>query len=265
VEHVGEQGPRSPKRHGAWAWGVEFPSERSGEDSEYVSERVVAHEPPGRAFTIRLEKEPGGAIGASLGNVPTGAVVFCAQEGGVLDGWNKENPDKAVQPGFIIEEVNGVSGYWPMLESLRMSRELVVKIAMVPPTSAGPTWFEDIAALAKQFEQSDSGSHFLLRLPQQDPTNSTDEKTFAGLPSVVASMAGVDQCAICLEDVSSEEVLTQLPCHHAFHPLCAARWLSQCSTQCASRKHSCPLCCRQMVNTQEGVMAVEAECPSSLP
>lgn len=252
-----ERSPWSPKRHGPVAWGVAFPSERSGETEECASEV----EPPRYLLIIRIEKGAGGAIGASLGSVPMGAVLFSIQEGGVLDRWNKENPDEALRPGFIIEEVNGVSGYWRMMESLRKSGSLVLKIATVPPKSAGPSWFEDIAAISRSVGRSDAGSALMLRLPQQDPTSPPDGKEFTSLPNVVASTVGVDQCAICLEDVGPEEVLTQLPCHHghAFHSLCTARWLSECSSQCVSKRNSCPLCCRQMVHTQKGVVAVEAQ------
>jgi hypothetical protein len=207
-------------------------------------------------FTIRLHKGAGDAIGASLGDVPTGAVLYCAQEGGVLDRWNRENPDRAVLPGFTIEEVNGVTGYWRLLEELRRPGPLDVKISTEPPKSAGPNWFEDIAAMARKIELSKDRSPFMVRLPSQA---SHDEKVFTSLPGVVACTAGFDQCAICLEDVGPDEVLTELPCKHAFHPLCAARWLAQSSSQCGSKRHSCPLCCRKLVNTHEGVVAVDAE------
>jgi hypothetical protein len=243
--------------------------------AEHVSEQVnwssklpvagsVECELP-RHFTIRIQKGAGNAIGASLASVPSGAVLVSTQEGGVLDRWNKDNPDKAVRPGFIFEEVNGVSGYWPLLESLQRSATPVVKVATGPPKGAPPNWFEDIAVISRGIEQSDNRGPVMLQLPQQDPTSSTDRKVFASLPSVVAHEANVDQCAICLEDVGPEEVLTQLPCSHAYHSLCAARWLSQCAPRGGSTRHSCPLCCRRLVYTGEGLIAVEADCASPSP
>jgi hypothetical protein len=215
---------------------------------------------PPQHFTIRIHKGAGNPIGASLASAPTGAVLLNIQDGGVLDGWNKENPDKAVRPGFIFEEVNGVGRYWSLLESLRQSATPVIKIATVPPKSAGPNWFNDIAALSTTIEQSDTRGPVMIQLPQQDPTSSPGKKVFASLPSVVARTAGFDQCAICLEDVGPEEELTLFPCNHAFHSLCAARWLSQCASQGGSKGHSCPLCCRKLVYAGEGITAVEADC-----
>merc|ERR1719387_602127 len=93
----------------------------------------------------------------------------------------------------------------------------------------------------------------MLRLQPQDP-NCKDRNNFSTLSCVRAGSIGVDQCAVCLEDVSEQETLVQLPCQHAFHALCAARWLTQ-DTQNAPR---CPLCCRTMVGTPEGgVCAVD--------
>jgi len=207
-------------------------------------------------FTIRLHKGASDALGASLGSVPTGAVVYCVEEGHVLDRWNKENPDAAVRPGFVIEQVNGVGGYWPLLEELRRSGPLEVRVSTVPPQAAGPNWFEDIATMGKTFELASDKSPFMVRLPS---VASQDEKVFTSFPSVVACAAGIDQCAICLEGVGPDEVLTELPCKHAFHPLCAARWLARSDSRCASKSHSCPLCCRKMVNTRDGVVAVDAE------
>ncbi|CAK0899685.1 unnamed protein product [Prorocentrum cordatum] len=203
-------------------------------------------------FTIRLHKGAGDAIGASLGDVPTGAVLYCAEEGGLLDRWNKENPEAAVQPGFIIEQVNGVRGYWGLLEELRGPGPLHVRVNTVPPPSAGPNWFEDIATMAKKIEQD--RSPFMVRLQSEALQ---DEKVFKSLHEVVACEAGLDQCSICLVDVGPNEVLTELPCKHAFHPLCAARWLVQSSAQSGPNRNSCPLCCRKLVGTRDGVVAVD--------
>ncbi|CAK0849224.1 unnamed protein product [Prorocentrum cordatum] len=207
-------------------------------------------------FTIRLHKGVGDALGASLASVPTGAVVYCVEEGYVLDKWNKENPDAAVQPGFVIEQVNGVGGYWPLMKELSRSGPLEVRVSTVPPQSAGPKWFEHVATMRRKLEVATDKSPFMVRLPSEA---SQDEKVLTSFPSVVACEAGIDQCAICLEGVGPDEVLTELPCKHIFHPLCAARWLAQSGSRCVSKRHTCPLCCRKMVNTRDGVVAVDAE------
>jgi len=113
--------------------------------------------------------------------------------------------------------------------------------------------------MARKMELSKDRSPFMVRVPSQA---SQDEKVFTSLLAVVAGTVGVDQCAICLEDVGPDEVLTEFPCKHAFHALCAARWLTQSASQC-SKEHSCPLCCRKLVSTGEGVVAVDAETPQT--
>jgi len=213
---------------------------------------------PGRElpeqFTIRLHKGAGETLGASLGKLPTGAVLYCVEEGCVLDRWNKENPDAAMQPGFVIEQVNGVSGYWPLMEELRREGPLELRVSTVSPQSAGPNWLEDITAMGRKIEQSNDKSPFMVWLSSEASQN---EKALTAFPSVVARAAGLDKCAICLEDFVPDEMLTELPCKHAFHPLCAARWLTQNASGCVSKRQSCPLCCRKMVKTRDGVAAVD--------
>mmetsp|Transcript_102153 Transcript_102153/g.289268 ORF Transcript_102153/g.289268 Transcript_102153/m.289268 type:complete len:257 (+) Transcript_102153:84-854(+) len=235
AEQVPARGPECPREDGA---GRELP----------------------KNFTIRIHKGDGDVIGATLGIVSTGAVLISTQEGGVFDRWNRDNPDRVVQPGFIIEEVNGVGGYWRLLEVFRHSNSgaFEVRIATLPPQSFGPTWFEDIAEIARNLERCETKSSFMVQLPQQDP-DSPDGNVFTSLPSTTAGAAGVDQCAICLEDVAPEEHITQFPCKHAYHTLCAARWLAQGAARRGPKRHSCPLCCRKLVSTRDGVVAVDAE------
>ncbi|CAK0828214.1 unnamed protein product [Prorocentrum cordatum] len=167
---------------------------------------------PGRElpeqFTIRLHKGAGEALGVSLGILPTGAVLYCLEEGYVLDKWNKENPDAAVRPGFVIEQVNGVSGYWPLMEEMRREGPLEARVSTVPPQSAGPNWLEDIATMGRNIELSNDKSPFMVRLSAEASQN---EKALTSFPSVVACAAGLDKCAICLEDFDPNDMLTELP------------------------------------------------------
>eukprot|EP01056_Protomagalhaensia_sp_Gyna25_P000903 Protomagalhaensia_sp_Gyna_25__902@NODE_1434_length_1839_cov_33_141667_g1158_i0_p1_GENE_NODE_1434_length_1839_cov_33_141667_g1158_i0NODE_1434_length_1839_cov_33_141667_g1158_i0_p1_ORF_typecomplete_len194_score15_29zfRING_2/PF13639_6/9_6e02zfRING_2/PF13639_6/5_6e16zfRING_11/PF17123_5/6_1e03zfRING_11/PF17123_5/1_6e10zfRING_11/PF17123_5/1_5e03zfC3HC4_2/PF13923_6/8_3e02zfC3HC4_2/PF13923_6/7_3e09zfRING_5/PF14634_6/8_7e02zfRING_5/PF14634_6/9_9e09zfC3HC4/PF00097_25/2_9e03zfC3HC4/PF00097_25/2_1e08zfrbx1/ len=41
-----------------------------------------------------------------------------------------------------------------------------------------------------------------------------------------------DQCAICLEDFRSRDVLRSLPCSHQFHVMCIDPWLRDPSSRC---------------------------------
>jgi len=197
-----------------------------------------------------MDKGRGDLVGASLGNTPTGAVIFNIQEGGILDRWNKSNPDLILCPGYIIEKVNGESGYWNLLEILRKQGPLVCQISSQAPESAGPDWFDEITTMARKIELSANKGPFMLRLEPQDPS-CADRSVFSTLPGVKASECGADSCAICMEDVEENEMLVQLPCKHAYHALCVARWLAQTSVK-SGKRQSCPLCCRRMVSTPEG-------------
>ncbi|XP_059654310.1 putative RING-H2 finger protein ATL71 [Cornus florida] len=48
----------------------------------------------------------------------------------------------------------------------------------------------------------------------------------------------VDQCMVCLEKFSDEELITCLPCSHFYHGDCIVRWLKT--------SHFCPLCRSEM-------------------
>jgi hypothetical protein len=187
-------------------------------------------------------------MGASLGNTDKGAVIFDIQERGLLHRWNLANPDSMVCPGFIITEVNGVTGYWPLLDEIKRQGVLSMVISATPPKNAGPRWFQEIEEMGKSFEKqqqlSGQSNHspFMIRLGG----------AFSSLPSARAGDCDVDQCAICLEDVDADEQLVQLPCKHAFHSVCAARWLTQAGAHAQGKRQCCPLCCQKVLGASEG-------------
>jgi len=200
-------------------------------------------------FVVRVHKRAGDVLGAGLGNTDKGAVIFNVQENGLLDGWNKANPDEQLYSGLIIAEVNGITGYWSILEELRRPGVLTMKITAIPPKNAGPNWYEEIADMGRNLEAQGGKSSFMLRLHPQDGSKS---QTFSSLPTIRAGDCGVDQCAICIDDVNPDETLVQLPCGHAFHALCAARWLTQAGKHSQGKRQCCPLCCRKVVGTADG-------------
>jgi hypothetical protein len=122
--------------------------------------------------------------------------------------------------------------------------------------------------MGKKLQKSSGKKNsYLLRLGCADSTdNSTDESTgkstalsnwSSNLPIMRADECGTDQCcAICMEDVSPHESLVQLPCKHAFHVLCVARWLTQVDEGCNSRQR-CPLCNRKIVSAMDGELMVQ--------
>jgi hypothetical protein len=74
------------------------------------------------------------------------------------------------------------------------------------------------------------------------------------LPHKSAGECDGTECAICFEDYEdADTMVVVLPCNHAFHRLCAARWFSQGA-------RSCPLC-KQCIGAGEEDEAKEK--PSS--
>lgn len=187
---------------------------------------AVSHTAPGGAseatpakFNVHMQVKPGDRLGIVLGNAGSGAVVASIDVGGWWDQWNKSNPQRAVRPGFIIEGVNGTRGIWKIVE-----------------------------------EMSRPGAH-LVRISSRAPGGAV----LSSLPSVRAKTCGAVQCPICMEDVAPDQMLAQLPCKHAFHTLCVARWLSQTKLSESGQTRSCPLCCRKVVCCPEGGMTC-SEC-----
>jgi len=199
---------------------------------------------------VRLFKMQGDVLGAGLGNTDKGAVVFNVLEQGLLSEWNYANPHLAMQAGYIITAVNGITGYWDILEELQKPGVLAMDVSTTPPNGAGPSWFEEIAEMSKKIQAQGSKSSFMLRLQPQDQR--TNSKEFSSLATVRAGDCGIDQCAICIEDVSPDDTLTQLPCGHGFHSLCVARWLTQGGKHAQGKRQCCPLCCRKVVGTGDG-------------
>jgi len=52
-------------------------------------------------------------------------------------------------------------------------------------------------------------------------------------------------CAVCLEDFASDDSVSQLPCGHIFHPLCAHKWIRE--------DWRCPYRCRLAKSTETNV------------
>lgn len=203
-----------------------------------------------RTFEVNIQRKKGDVVGAVLGNTKSGAVVISISEGGILDQWNANNPYHNVRPGFIVEEVNGQGGYWNVMKQMRKLGNLTIKISQ-PPADASPSWFEQVEEMARAMEKQATNDLILLKLQPKHASDATASKV-ASLQCTRASDCGVDQCAICLEDVLPNETLVQLPCTHAFHRLCVGRWLEQSMAMSSGRQHSCPLCCRKLACTGEG-------------
>lgn len=71
-----------------------------------------------------------------------------------------------------------------------------------------------------------------LRSASPPPRRRLSETQIEGLPKT-ASPETVT-CAVCLDDVPAGELLTSLPCAHAFHTRCIETWMRKSVT--------CPVC-----------------------
>mmetsp|Transcript_78792 Transcript_78792/g.205496 ORF Transcript_78792/g.205496 Transcript_78792/m.205496 type:complete len:142 (+) Transcript_78792:90-515(+) len=133
-----------------------------------------------------------------------------------------------------------------------------MKVSTSPPKNC-PNWSHVIEEMGQRLrDHTDANAcAFMLRLqPQDENTKST---IFSHLPTIRAGDCGVDQCAICMDDVDPEEFLVQLPCKHAFHSMCAARWLSESSKNSYGKRQCCPLCCQRVVSTPDGSIAAPGQ------
>ncbi|CAK0864610.1 unnamed protein product [Prorocentrum cordatum] len=200
----------------------------------------------------------GDVLGAGLGNTDKGAVIVDIQEHGLFDLWNRAHDLPPLRPGLIITEVNGSTGYWDILGELQRPGLLSIRVSAEPPWNAGPNWFQEITEMGKTLQETTWGGNrpFMVRLEQDGAGDQ-----FSSLSTVRAGDCGVDQCAICMDDVAPDESLVQLPCRHAFHALCAARWLTQPGGHSRGKRQRCPLCCQKVVPSPGGGCDVARECP----
>jgi hypothetical protein len=182
---------------------------------------------------VSLVKGQGDRLGLDLGNAlgaDGGAVILGVHDGFLAARWNKSHPEQEFRTGMIIVQANSVRGYWSILDEVGKSGSLELLLQRTPPKE---NWDAEILSLGQALQSTQSVP---LRLRFSTP--GSDNETFVSLPAVRAGECGTTQCAVCLEDLEPDDPLVQLPCAHAFHSLCAARWLS------SSSHHTCPLCVR---------------------
>lgn len=186
------------------------------------------HEKNRIRFTVTLAKNEGKPLGAALKQVKatrsseTRVLVISVADEGALREWNDQNPSLEIRPGDRILAANNVrTGYIDMASELWKPGNITLEVER---------------DLTKDWEIEHSNSRRFLvayaatsaTLPMYSPIDL--------LTHTCAGAIGVSECAVCFEDYDPAERVVVLPCNHAFHPLCAARWLTQ---GCAKR---CPLC-----------------------
>jgi len=96
----------------------------------------------------------------------------------------------------------------------------------------------------------------LCRLDERLPRRTAQRNLVESLPRMQAKATVSTECGVCLADFEHTTQVAQLPCQHAFHPQCIAKWLTQC-------KNACPLCSAPIEEAQ--VEQTPGECSSSRP
>lgn len=98
------------------------------EPASTESKEVAAtEEPPAaeglgpRTFTIKFDKDPADKLGLDISHSADKKYVKVKNvKEGCVDNWNKKNPDKAVEKGDQLMEINGVKeDSQAMLDSLK--------------------------------------------------------------------------------------------------------------------------------------------------
>ncbi|CAK0906468.1 unnamed protein product, partial [Prorocentrum cordatum] len=85
-------------------------------------------------------------------------------------------------------------------------------------------------------ELSPDDFEMLAKLDEHLPKRNIVQRTTVDtLPQHHAQDCDVTECGVCLVALEPTTRVSALPCGHAFHPHCIARWLTEC-------KNACPLC-----------------------
>mmetsp|Transcript_43396 Transcript_43396/g.68720 ORF Transcript_43396/g.68720 Transcript_43396/m.68720 type:complete len:237 (-) Transcript_43396:26-736(-) len=186
-------------------------------------------------FEVVVSKDEGTPLGAAVKYINHELVVLSISGDGALTDWNDKNPGRAILPGDKILSVNGVVD-----DDFQMISELW-KVGLIT--------LEVTCSAYKELQLERTSNRVYLaqfalcsHVPLQCPVDS--------LPHANASDCGATECIICLEEYEPDTRVVRLPCKHAFHPVCAARWFCQ-------GKRRCPLCNRCVHNVPTvGVQAV---------
>ncbi|CAL4934608.1 unnamed protein product [Urochloa decumbens] len=91
------------------------------------------------------------------------------------------------------------------------------------------------------------------RISKRARVAATSEAIHKGLREVAGRFREGEECAVCLQDLLSDETLGAMPCSHAFHHHCISQWLR--------RNAACPICRRRLpaAATEEDEVVLEED------
>ncbi|CAO2182349.1 unnamed protein product [Urochloa humidicola] len=81
------------------------------------------------------------------------------------------------------------------------------------------------------------------RITKRARVAATSEAIDKGLQQVAGRSREGEECAVCLQDLLSDETLGAMPCSHAFHHHCISQWLR--------RNAVCPICRHRLPTPEE--------------
>ncbi|CAL1129988.1 unnamed protein product [Cladocopium goreaui] len=170
-----------------------------------------------KTYRVVLDRQADGSpLGLIIAQHPRvdGLVISAVMESEAIREWNEAHPDKPVQRGLALLEINEVSDSQGMVHECcnAPSLNMLVSQQLTP---------EQTLAFRKGLRK-----HLLSQAVDQ-------------IIEIPESCGGL--CAICHEDMATDEALptsvAKIPCGHCFHRSCVTKWL-------VSGSQRCPLCNR---------------------
>jgi len=189
---------------------------------------------------VEVVKGSGAVLGVDFREKEGYAVIHSLAGHGLIWDWNLRNPSKKVVIGDTLCAANDASGsYWDVLAELRKTGPMHLVLLrgarakrQRPPLSAESRELVQMQFRALRPEDYER----LTRLDETlEPKDVVPEELVNTLPVHTADECGVTECHICLEDVTPDELMTRLPCGHAYHRHCVHMWLTQ-------HHGHCPVC-----------------------
>jgi hypothetical protein len=133
-------------------------------------------------------------------------------KGSAMSEWNARKPSTPVARGDSILEANGLTEPWAIMEEMCNAMTVKMVVRRAPPV------VRDLLAQCEVSDESLQATKLVLK------------------HTALAGDVSADTCAICLEDLESDERVAGLRCGHGFHQKCLMRWLGSPGTS------GCPLC-----------------------
>jgi len=197
-----------------------------------------------KKFLVTLEKGSDDVLGIDMMEKDGDILIARVKQAGLFPEWNERNPEDRVCDGDLVVSVNGcVYNFWEKVTLLQGTgtMELVVK-----STGGRVNLPQDRLPMALPMESARPGmadwgdyefaDHLAGATGEAREAKATVQKSFVDkLPRLLAEKCGVAECSVCLDDITYDTCIVQLPCSHGFHEDCIERWLTE-------KSDACPVC-----------------------